>query len=296
MNRRRTTARGILTIVGAALAAGPAFASPDRHEGVPSPIVFPVVGPYRYTNDFGDPRPQGRHEGNDVLAPKKATVVATEDGRIKFHTTSARAGCMLYLYGASGTTYLYIHLNNDVTKGNDNRGKCIGGVSYWPRLKDGSKVVAGQAIGYVGDSGDADGTPHLHFEIHPNDGGPVNPYPHLNRAARVLFAAPAGSAVTLSLRGSILAASSTQLTMKVETATVFPLGITLLGLRKPVTLALPETALVDLGSGSAAGSVADRIGTLAGKTAIVLTEPASTSLDTQEAKDLAFSVARVVRR
>ena len=48
-------------------------------------------------------------------------MVAVEDGKIKFWTTSARAGCMLYLYGASGTTYLYIHLNNDVTMANDNQ-------------------------------------------------------------------------------------------------------------------------------------------------------------------------------
>ena len=109
----------------------------------PSPFVFPVVGPYRYTNDFGDPRPQGTHEGNDVLAPKNSIVVAAEDGKIKFWTTSARAGCMLYLYGASGTTYLYIHLNNDVTMANDNRGKCVAGGSYWPGLKDGAQVVAG---------------------------------------------------------------------------------------------------------------------------------------------------------
>jgi len=104
-----------------ALVAGPAAASPASSHGVPT-FVFPVVGPYRYTNDFGDPRPQGRHEGNDVLAPKRSPAVAVEDGKIKFWTTSARAGCMLYLYGASGTTYLYIHLNNDVTKQNDNQG------------------------------------------------------------------------------------------------------------------------------------------------------------------------------
>ena len=66
---RLTTARGVLTILIATLAAGSAAASPGARVGaVPDPIVFPVVGPYRYTNDFGDPRPQGRHEGNDVLS------------------------------------------------------------------------------------------------------------------------------------------------------------------------------------------------------------------------------------
>ena len=270
-------------ILAGALAAGSAAASPEAFHAVPSQLVFPVVGPYRYTNDFGDPRPQGRHEGNDVLAPRQAIVVATEDGKIKFWTTSARAGCMLYLYGASGTTYLYVHLNNDVTKGNDNKGKCVQGVSYWPRLKDGAKVVAGQALGYVGDSGDADGTPHLHFEIHPSGEGAVNPYRWLNRATPVLFTAPQGSAVTLSLKGTVLTARETQLTMKVQTATIFPLGITLLGLRKPMTLALTPTALVEAA-------------TLTGKAAIVLTQPARTTLETQAAKDLSFSVARIVLR
>jgi peptidase M23-like protein len=294
MRNRRSTVRGVVAILAAALVAG-AVAVSARPGGAvtASPIVFPVVGPYRYTNDFGDPRGQGRHEGNDILAPKKAPVVAVEDGRIKFWTTSARAGCMLYLYGAGGTTYLYIHLNNDVTMANDNRGKCAAGGSYWPGLKNGAKVVAGQAIGFVGDSGDADGTPHLHFEVHPHDGGATNPYPYLNRATRILFTAPPGSAVTLSLQGSILEASDTQLTVKVRTATVFPSGLVLLGLRKPMTLAVTPTALVDV-PGSPAGSVADRAQSMIGKQAIVLTLPAKTTLDSQEAKDGVFSAARVV--
>jgi hypothetical protein len=294
---RLTTARGVTTILVAALATGSAVASPGARDGtVPNPIVFPVVGPYRYTNDFGDPRPQGRHEGNDVLAPKKAIVVATEDGRIKFWTTSARAGCMLYLYGASGTTYFYIHLNNDVTTANDNRGRCVAGGSYWPGLKDGATVVAGQAIGYVGDSGDADGTPHLHFEVHPGDGGPVNPYPHLNRATRVLFTAPPGSAVTLSLKGTVVAAKAGRLAVKVDTVTVFPVALTLLGLRKPIVLTLPPTALVDKGAG-APTSLADSLtGSLLRRPVVVLTEPVRASLDSETAKDGVFAVARIVLR
>ena len=173
MARRRTITRGVLTLLLVALVAGPAAASPESSHGVPT-FVFPVVGPYRYTNDFGDPRAQGRHEGNDILAPKGSPAVAVEDGKIKFWD-DLRPGRLHAdpRCSASGTTYLYIHLNNDLTKANDNRGKCVPGTSHRPGLKDGAKVVAGQPIGFVGDSGDANGTPHLHFEVHPKDGGPV---------------------------------------------------------------------------------------------------------------------------
>src|SRR4051795_4410471 len=148
-----------VVIVMLALVAG---ANASQAKPVPR-LVFPVIGAVTYSDDFGAPRAQGAHEGNDILAEKKAPAVAVEAGKVKFWTTSAAAGCMLYLYGDSGTTYLYIHLNNDVTMGNDNRGKCVAGGSYWPGLKDGARVVAGQAIGYLGNSGDADSTvPHLH--------------------------------------------------------------------------------------------------------------------------------------
>ena len=48
--------------------------------------------------------------------PWRTPAIAVEAGKVKYWTTSARAGCMLYLYGESGTTYLYIHLNNDLTE------------------------------------------------------------------------------------------------------------------------------------------------------------------------------------
>jgi hypothetical protein len=117
---------------------------------------------------------------------------------------------MLYLYGKSGTTYLYIHLNNDLTKNNDNDGGCEQGVSYAPGLDDGAQVRAGELIGYVGDSGDADGIAHhLHFELHPGDGGAVSPYRHLRSAEKLLFALPEGgrgtqTAVALALLGTVV--------------------------------------------------------------------------------------------
>ena len=158
--------------------------------GVASPIIFPVVGAARYTDDYGDPRGQGRHAGNDILTTWRSPAVAAEDGTIKFWTTSARAGCMLYLYGASGTTYLYIHLNNDLTAKRDNKGKCVPGTAYATGLKNGARVKAGQLIAYNGDSGDAEGIYHLHFEVHPKDGADVDPFPYLNAATRLLFALP----------------------------------------------------------------------------------------------------------
>jgi murein DD-endopeptidase MepM/ murein hydrolase activator NlpD len=158
----------------------------------PTVIVFPVLGPTSYSDDFGEPRAGGPHQGIDMVAPKRALALAAEAGKVKFWTRSATAGCMLYLYGASGTTYYYIHLNNDLTRRDDNRGKCAAGTAYAKGLKTGARVSAGQVIGYVGDSGDADGIhPHLHFELHPSGGRAVDPYPWLQRGQHLLFAARA---------------------------------------------------------------------------------------------------------
>ena len=200
------------------------------------PLLFPVVGPVTYTNDFGQPRPGGPHQGNDLLANKRAPVVAVEDGTIEYWTTSASAGCMLYLKGASGTMYEYIHLNNDLTTGNDNRGKCVQGVAY--TVPDKSTVVAGEQIGYVGDSGDANGLhPHLHFEVHPNGGKAVSPYPFLKKAAVLLVPAPpAGSPFTLKLTGTVVTADATELTLDVSTLASWPSHVKQSKLNRMVTL------------------------------------------------------------
>jgi len=202
----RPTARTIFLVVFAsAVLAAPAAA----RRTPPPQIIFPVIGPVAYSDDFGEPRPGGVHSANDILAERHAPVVAVESGRIVFWTRSASAGCMLYLYGRSGTTYQYIHLNNDLTARNDNRGACVAGVAYAPWLRDGDRVAAGELIGYVGDSGDADGLhPHLHFELHPGDGKAVSPFASLEAAEHLTqpLAGAAPVAFGTSLTGDQLLA------------------------------------------------------------------------------------------
>jgi hypothetical protein len=272
MNRHRTTARGVLLLLLLLGAAGVASAAPPKTGTVPI-LIFPVAGSTTYVDDFGQARPGGAHQGNDLMAAKKTPVVAVEAGKVKFWTTSANAGCMLYLYGASGTTYDYIHLNNDLTMKNDNRGKCVPGVSYARGLKDGAKVSAGQMIGYVGDSGDANGiASHLHFEVHPNGGAAVSPYPYLQSAQRLLFFAKAGTPFTLALTGTVVTATETSLTLTLSTLQAFPMNLKLKGLTQQLTLTVPETAIVQQKPPASPG--ARLLAAYEGESVVVWTQPA----------------------
>lgn len=241
----RTTARGALlllslAVTAAALAATASTASAGK---VPR-IVFPLLSDVPVFDNYGDARANGSHAGIDIEgAPRRTPVLAAEAGRIRWHTTSWRAGCMLYLYGASGTTYLYIHLNNDRTLRNDNRGKCELGTAY--TVKDGAKVMAGEMIGLNGDSGDADGNPHLHFEVHPNDGRDVNPLRFLNKADRLLFPGRLGSSFSLGLRGTPVSLAADRLTLDVSSVRWWP-GGRWTPVVRTVSLAIdPATAAAD---------------------------------------------------
>jgi peptidase M23-like protein len=257
-------------------------AAPAATTKVPR-LIFPVVGQVTYTSDFGAPRGGGAHQGNDLMAAKKSPAVAAEAGKVKFWTTSARAGCMLYLYGESGTTYLYIHLNNDVTKGNDNRGKCARGTAY--TVKDGAKVAAGQQIAYVGDSGDANGgSPHLHFEVHPGGGRAVDPYAYLQAAQKLLFTAKVGSPFALTLTGTVAAATLDRLTVTVQTCQAWPSGMTLTKLNQEVTLSVPATALVQsVVPPAAPRAIANAAVAQPGQKVVVWTQPAPATLKAQRA-------------
>jgi hypothetical protein len=235
--------RRLLPVLLGVLALAFASTSAAKGGGVP-PLVFPVIGAVTYTNDFGQARPGGRHQGNDLMGTKRAPVVASEEGTVEFWTTSANAGCMLYLHGVSGTMYEYIHLNNDLTAGNDNKGKCVAGVSYAPDLVDGQHVDAGQFIGYLGDSGDANGiTPHLHFEVHPKGGKAVSPFPYLKKAAQLLVPAPtAGSPFTLKLTGTVTSVTPLDLTLNVTSLAAWPSHVKQTKLSRVITLAATAPA------------------------------------------------------
>src|SRR3954453_3848821 len=289
--RRRwiTAARGVLLLVLAFGLAGSATAGNPKKGVVPT-LIFPVAGDVTYIDDFGQARAGGPHQGNDLMGVKKTPVVAVESGKVTFWTTSANAGCMLYLYGDSGTMYEYIHLNNDLTMKNDNRGSCIAGVSYAKGLKSGAHVQAGQVVGYLGDSGDANGiASHLHFEVHPNGGDAVSPYPYLQSAQRLLFFAKLGTPFTLALTGTVVTASDAALTMQLSLLQSFPMNGKLKTLATPLTLTVPTTATITQRSVTSPRLLA----AYEGEHVVVWTQPAAATMKAMLGTDGALTAALV---
>jgi murein DD-endopeptidase MepM/ murein hydrolase activator NlpD len=91
-----------------------------------------------------------------MMASHGTPIYAPANGSVEFREVST-GGLSFYVYGDDGNTYFGTHLQG---------------------YQGGNRHVnAGEHIGYVGDTGNAAGTPHLHFEIHPGGGSPVNPYP-----------------------------------------------------------------------------------------------------------------------
>jgi murein DD-endopeptidase MepM/ murein hydrolase activator NlpD len=124
--------------------------------------AFPVHGGYSYGNDWGAPRQfTGRHEGTDIFAPAGTPVLAVTEGTLHRVGTRAVPGNRMWLRGDRGDAFFYAHLS-----------------AFAEGARNGARVRAGDVVGFVGTTGDAERTPpHLHFEIHPGAGGPVNPYP-----------------------------------------------------------------------------------------------------------------------
>lgn len=134
----------------------------------PNPILTCPVAHGTVYNDFGDPRGDHLHQGNDILAKEGEPVLATFPGT----TTNARApgaGMYVKLTRADGSFTYGMHLSKFAKKGHH---------------------ATGDIIGYVGSTGSAGSTNHLHFEWHPGGGAAIDPFPYLSQVCSNTVKAP----------------------------------------------------------------------------------------------------------
>ena len=134
-------------------------------------LRFPQLDPessWHYS--FGNDRDGGerKHRGADIFGGKHTPVVAVAEGTVVRYGTGNRAGHYVVVEHEGGWESIYIHLNND------NFGTDDGAVpltdALAPGIVPGAEVEAGQVLGWVGDSGNAEGTsPHTHFELWERD-------------------------------------------------------------------------------------------------------------------------------
>jgi murein DD-endopeptidase MepM/ murein hydrolase activator NlpD len=189
------------------VAGGPVRVAPGVSARLSSGgYVFPIYGPASFGDSFGAPRPNvegGWHHGEDIFSPTGAPLLAVAGGTLHTIGFNRLGGYRLWLRDDDGNEFYYAHLS-----------------AYSPLAVEGRRVQAGDVIGFVGDTGDAEGTPHLHFEIHPASmaglgyDGVVAPYPILLAwrraddisfaAGRVYAAAGRGGAATLPPPGAML--------------------------------------------------------------------------------------------
>jgi len=144
---------GVATAPVAATTAGASAPSGVAKGG----MYCPVGGPTSFVDSYGAPRSGGRaHEGVDMMAAYGTPEVAIVSGTITYAGYSSLGGNVMYFSGDDGNLYVYVHSATQESSGH---------------------FEAGEQIGTVGDTGNAAGNPHLHFEYHPGGGGSVNPTP-----------------------------------------------------------------------------------------------------------------------
>ena len=116
-----------------------------------SGFVLPVVGMRTegLWNSFGAPWGGHRHAGIDIFAPEGTPIVAPTAGTVEIADAAPIGGNRVWIRGDDGRGYYFAHLS-----------------AFAEGLEPGQHVEPGRVIGFVGHTGDAEGTPdHLHFAI-----------------------------------------------------------------------------------------------------------------------------------
>lgn len=142
----------------AALAAFAHKAEQQAEKIAANQWVLPVDG-YRITNTFGMAAgyySSGYHTGLDFAAPSGTPVKAVANGTITQVGYDGSYGNKTVLTLEDGTELWFAHQ-----------------LSF--AVSVGQTVRAGEVIGYVGSTGNSFG-PHLHLEVRPGAGDPVDPY------------------------------------------------------------------------------------------------------------------------
>lgn len=150
-------------------------------------LTFPTDPGVTFIDDYDNGRSGGRvHKATDLMGEKLMPIYAAVGGEVTWAPGAdgegePSYGFMLTIAGTDGREYNYVHLNNDTPGTDDGSGGPEH--AFAAGIGRGAVVERGQLIGWMGDSGNAEGTaPHLHFSIvDPDVSDPygtnyVNPY------------------------------------------------------------------------------------------------------------------------
>lgn len=137
-----------------------------RLAAMPKPAYLPVpvegVRPRALRDTWGGARSEGRkHEGIDIFAERGTPVRSSTEGIVTQVGTNRLGGLVVWVMGPGRQRHYYAHLDR------------------YSDVEAGMRIEAGRVLGYVGNTGNAKGTPpHLHYGIYDMDGA-INPYPML---------------------------------------------------------------------------------------------------------------------
>lgn len=144
-------------------------------------LAFPVEG--RRESDigsrFGVERDGGArsHHGVDIFAPRGTPALAAAPAVVTRVSTTPRGGRVVWLRDHRGNSLYYAHLDRQA-------------------VVEGTRVGAGDTIGFVGNTGNAITTPpHLHFGVYRRGEGPLDPHWFLHRPGSAVERMEADTAV-----------------------------------------------------------------------------------------------------